>query len=385
MKKIKSLIIGLLICLSSHAQDILSNQFYFNPMSLNPALAGSDVRLRVITQTAKPWVAIPRNIMKNTISVDMILFPFDREKRANFHQRFIAGMGVSYESIAQGIGTFTIHQPSLAFSGKLFLDKAMEYSWVAVGYQLSHHSITQNWSKFTFSDQIDPDLGKVSSVTSLPLQTYANRDFSAAIGAVGQIRLGSKLKKDFPAYLRLGMSMYNFGRIDRSYTMPSEDNEYPVRYSFFTKYNFPMRALNFTDYTFVSLYNRFDFQGRSYRNMSAPNEAGRYRDFQLMVIVNHENKKPSKGFYSFIWGLGTKSTFSGHAKHDWLSFLLGVSHPLANSWDIQYNLSYASAISTPNFLNSHFYRSNYGTIEFSILLRYDRIKCNSHRRDDSWL
>ena len=70
MKNIINILALLLIFNNYTGQEPVFSQFYFNPMYLNPALAGMDNNFRLFVNNKNQWSKVPAQFNTSSISFD---------------------------------------------------------------------------------------------------------------------------------------------------------------------------------------------------------------------------------------------------------------------------------------------------------------------------
>ncbi|MFT6715537.1 MAG: type IX secretion system PorP/SprF family membrane protein [Saprospiraceae bacterium] len=161
-------VLGVFLNNGLKAQDPLFTQFYANPLYLNPAFAGSHRCPRIIMNHRNQWPAIQGTYVTNSFSYDQ-------------HISAIAGgLGVLVTRDDAGAGTLTSTTASLIYS--YFLPVTKSFS-IKAGMQVSYFQKVLDWSKLTFGDQIDQQLGfiKVTGEDRKGQQNVQYLDFSAGI------------------------------------------------------------------------------------------------------------------------------------------------------------------------------------------------------------
>ncbi len=142
------LILGfILYSLSSMGQDPVFSQFYAHPLELNPALAGNSGGTRFGMNYRNQYSGLPSNYTTYAISADQYL-PSIR-----------SGVGISVMADEAGQGIYR------TFNGELSYTYGVEFrngTKVKMGLQAGFISVSLDYDKFIFMDQIDPIHGPIS-------------------------------------------------------------------------------------------------------------------------------------------------------------------------------------------------------------------------------
>ena len=149
------------------AQDPQFTQFYANPLYLNPAFAGVERCPRFILNYRNQWPAIPGNYVTYSASFDQHIDAIN------------GGIGVLVTNDVAGQGTLN----TLNFSGiySYHLEVNRNFS-IKAGFQATYAQRTLDWSKLTFSDQIDSRYGFIYNTKEVFGPNSVNYvDFSAGI------------------------------------------------------------------------------------------------------------------------------------------------------------------------------------------------------------
>lgn len=126
------------------AQDPIFTQFYANPLYLNPAFAGSHRCPRVVLNHREQWPNIQGTYQTSSFSYDQHISAIS------------GGLGIIVMRDNAGDGTLQTINASLIYS--YFLPVTKTFS-IKVGVQATYFQKSLDWSKLTFGDQIDQQLG----------------------------------------------------------------------------------------------------------------------------------------------------------------------------------------------------------------------------------
>jgi len=176
------------------AQDPQFTQFYANPLYLNPAFAGVVRCPRFILNYRNQWPAIPGNYITYSASYDQHIDALN------------GGIGVLVTNDVAGQGTLN----TLNFSGiySYHLEVNRNFS-IKAGFQATYAQRTLDWSKLTFSDQIDSRYGFIYSTKEVFGPNSVNYvDFSA--GMIG-----------YSERFFFGFAAHHLTQPDQSFLVPS--------------------------------------------------------------------------------------------------------------------------------------------------------------------
>jgi type IX secretion system PorP/SprF family membrane protein len=176
------------------AQDPQFTQFYANPLYLNPAFAGVARCPRFILNYRNQWPAIPGNYITYSASYDQHV------------DALSGGIGVLVTNDVAGQGTLN----TLNFSGiySYHLEVNRNFS-IKAGFQATYAQRTLDWSKLTFSDQIDSRYGFIYSTKEVFGPNSVNYvDFSA--GMIG-----------YSERFFFGFAAHHLTQPDQSFLVPS--------------------------------------------------------------------------------------------------------------------------------------------------------------------
>jgi type IX secretion system PorP/SprF family membrane protein len=133
------------------AQDPSSSQFYANPLSLNPALAGGTECGRIVLNYRNQWPSISNAFVTFNASYDQTISSLN------------SGIGISFMGDNMGDGIISRNYISGYYSYKL---KVNEEFLISMGFQGTFVQQSLNWDKLVFASQIDPGTGNISPNSS---------------------------------------------------------------------------------------------------------------------------------------------------------------------------------------------------------------------------
>jgi type IX secretion system PorP/SprF family membrane protein len=153
---------GLSLC--SVAQDPSFSQFYSNPLYLNPAFAGSNHNGRIGGNYRNQWPRIPGKWITYNAFGDIYTPPFS------------GGLGFIAMQDVAGEGLLSTSSFGLIQSFERPIPKVVR---IRAGYNVSVISKKVDWSRLTFSDQLDPTKGNIYETKAVPSNGKTFVDFAA--------------------------------------------------------------------------------------------------------------------------------------------------------------------------------------------------------------
>ncbi len=140
MKKLLTLIFGVFLAGMAGAQDPIFSQFYAMPLQLNPGFAGTAAAPRAGIAYRNQWTGF--NSAYRTYAAYY-------EQSFN---RLNSGIGFHLEGDNAGDGIFKTNRFSAAYAYRL---KVNDFIALKLGLEMGVHSVSLNWDKLIFPDQID--------------------------------------------------------------------------------------------------------------------------------------------------------------------------------------------------------------------------------------
>lgn len=129
------------------AQDPVFSQFYAHPLELNPALAGNSGGTRIGLNYRNQYNSLSSNYTTYAISADHYLYGYN------------SGFGISLMADEAGEGVYRTINGELSYSYAVELKNDTR---IRLGIQAGFISVSLDFDKFLFMDQIDPVHGPVS-------------------------------------------------------------------------------------------------------------------------------------------------------------------------------------------------------------------------------
>lgn len=203
------LLLMVFLALGAKAQDPTFSQFYLNKTYLNPAYAGYTKDLSLGFQSRYQWTHIPGVFLTTTASLN-VGSPGTR-----------LGYGVQLYNNVEGEGRLMTQSGCLQVSynlpgrfgrgmGKKMYGKKYILSFGMQG-AVSQKSI--DWSKFTFTDQLDPYDGLVKQNTSLQLGKETSN-------IIYDLSAGLRYRAEFDrkgSYVSLGTAIFHLNQPKESF------------------------------------------------------------------------------------------------------------------------------------------------------------------------
>jgi type IX secretion system PorP/SprF family membrane protein len=232
----------LVFCASfAFSQDAAFSQFYANKLYLNPAFAGSQEGLTLSTAYRRQWNYVPGGFNTFAVSADI------QEPYINSAFGFLASRDI------EGEGLLTTTNFGFVYGYILKLNKKANIH-LAVKASLAQKSV--DWSKFTFTDQLDPVLGVIRPTTAAPIvQNKRYADFDA--GAVA--RFESKIFGR-EGYSNIGFAAHHLSQPDAS--IQDIESPLPMRFTFHAGTMIEVVSFNHSEkrVLYLSPNVKFDYQ-----------------------------------------------------------------------------------------------------------------------------
>jgi type IX secretion system PorP/SprF family membrane protein len=139
--------------LGMFAQDPASSQFFFNPMYLNPAFAGTTRGGRVGGVYRNQWTSVPSKFTTYNAWADI------------YNPAFHGGLGVIAMQDVSGEGTLKTSSFGIIQSFERAIPKIVR---IRAGYNVCVINKRVDWSKLVFSDQLDAVHGQMYQTKAIP-------------------------------------------------------------------------------------------------------------------------------------------------------------------------------------------------------------------------
>ncbi|MCG3167103.1 MAG: hypothetical protein POELPBGB_02886 [Bacteroidia bacterium] len=157
------------------AQDPTFSQYYSNKLYYNPAFAGADPGLRVNFNYRNLWSSLNSNFGTYNVNIDIADFNLG------------GGIGAVVVGNVEGDGLLRTNSYNLNYSYRITVMPRM--CDVHIGLQAGYLQKSIDWSRFVFSDQLDPVYGQVyTSSAALPSNNKKGM-FDAAAGIMTRFNI----------------------------------------------------------------------------------------------------------------------------------------------------------------------------------------------------
>ena len=147
MKKLLFILV-IILSFNCKAQEPVFSQYYFNPIYLNPALAGIDNNFRIFMNGRNQWGKVPSSFNTNSVAFDTW------ENNTNTALSFMYSTGVEGEGFLRTNNFFA------GGAYRLFDVFPSPVAW-QFGFQYQNIAKQIDWSRLVFSDELDPYLGDI--------------------------------------------------------------------------------------------------------------------------------------------------------------------------------------------------------------------------------
>lgn len=176
------------------AQDPSFSQFYANRIYLNPAFTGIENGISFAGASRMQWINVDQGFRTYVASIE-IQEPFLR-----------SGFGLSLYHNTEGVMLLNTNGISLSYAYHIPLD---EHN-IHIGFQGHWIQKSVDWSKITFSDQLDPVFGDVNPTTAVPLLdkiSYTDFDIGILWRFQKDMKIGNILSRD--TRTSIGLSLHH--------------------------------------------------------------------------------------------------------------------------------------------------------------------------------
>ncbi len=164
--------------ISAQAQDPSFSQFYANRVYLNPAFTGLEAGITVSGVSRMQWLNVDGGFRTYGFNLEL------QEPALN------SGIGLSLMHDQQGLAQLETTTVGLSYAYTI----PFENHNIHVGFQYQYVQKTIDWSKITFSDQLDPLHGAIYATSAVPiLERVSFSDFD--VGAVWRFNTDLRLSK----------------------------------------------------------------------------------------------------------------------------------------------------------------------------------------------
>lgn len=219
MLKTSILALGVLLSLSLSAQDNVFSQFFANRIYLNPAFAGMEEGLQATASARSQWYHADGGYKFAALTVEWQ------------EPCWQSGFALHLQGSLEGISPYRTAGMGLTYAYII----PYENGNVHLGLQYTYNQLGLDWSRLTFSDELDPVWGPIYGTAAVPaLDQLSFHDFG--FGAVW--RFDSKVivnQKNIRSYRsHLGLSVQHLASLfgqgpDASFLQ--SNTEQPARFT----------------------------------------------------------------------------------------------------------------------------------------------------------
>lgn len=241
---------------ATKAQDPSLSQFFANRMYLNPAFTGMEAGLQVTLSTRNQWYAANKGYSFATASAE---WQEDCLK---------SGFGIMITHAREGLAPMKTSAGSFSYS---YLPSGATGNF-HLGFQAGFIQKQLDWSKLTFSDQLDPVFGKIYA-SAMAAGNESVSVFDVAAGFVyrwdSKVRANSKVQKSFRSHIGLAFHhLISFFDEGPDASILKTDAEVPGRITIHGGTIIPLTFLRGVDNNLVLSPNfRFESQGAQPMNL----------------------------------------------------------------------------------------------------------------------
>ncbi len=232
IKNLNLILIILLFCVKSNAQDPHFSQFYANPMYLNPAYTGAQVCPRVIMNYRNQWPNLPGDFVTYNTSLDFALNQY-------------GGVGLIALHDEAGNGVLTTTKISLLYSYHANLSGATTLS---AGFQASYFQRSLNSNQY-FGDMIDDLYGFIYP----SFDPFSNEDFFNA----SYIDFSGGLLLTSDNYYA-GLAVHHLTEPNYAFLSSSNEGRLPMKITFHGGTTVFLEDLGLLANTFLSGFTHFN-------------------------------------------------------------------------------------------------------------------------------
>ncbi len=160
---------------SLFAQDPTFSQYYSNKLYYNPAFAGADPGLRANFNYRNLWTSLNSNYGTYNFNMDVADFNLG------------GGIGAVVTGNVEGDGLLKSNSYALNYSYRMTVVPRM--CDVHIGIQGGYVQKSIDWSRFVFSDQLDPVYGQVYTSSAAPPANNKRGFFDGAAGIMTRFNI----------------------------------------------------------------------------------------------------------------------------------------------------------------------------------------------------
>ena len=215
MKRILKIMVLLMFALKVNAQEPIFFQYFMNPVYMNPALSGVNDGARASYSYRNQWSFVPSDLVTKSISFDT----------------WVPGPGsfsISHLKNVEGEGSLESNYTALGYAYRFNIKNTVK---MQIGLQYQRTVRTIDWSKFVFTDNLDPVHGHVYSTAFISPESIKYNIDNFNFGSVLVISPKLKRMNRCKQYYQMGFSINNL--IERNnYGFISHNFNLARKYSF---------------------------------------------------------------------------------------------------------------------------------------------------------
>ena len=180
----------LITCLDLKAQDFRFSQFDLNPVYMNPAYSGITKDLRIGLNYRNQWFNVPGKTLPGALSS----YNLTVDKR--FENKLIGGLSLNLFQSYKGEGYYKHNHFGLNYSWHMPV-KHKDFN-LYIGLGMSYNSLSIDYSRLVFTDQIDFQGGYLSTPSSFIPSNDGTRHYpDARLGIVAKGNIGKSVSGEF--------------------------------------------------------------------------------------------------------------------------------------------------------------------------------------------
>ncbi len=299
----------LAVCL--YSQDPTFSQFDANQLYYNPAYAGYRKEARLEVTYRDLWPTVPGRQFPGPLAT----YAATGDAYFSIQNRFNGGAGAFVMQDEEGQGFLTTTSVGIMYSQHMpnirsKSDKLDRFN-VYLGFKAYYNNIHVNWSKFVFSDQLNPDLG-ITGPSAFNQEVISSRSyFDMDFGVVVRNNFRAKGKW----YNEIGFAMAHV--LEPSIALTGNNNDadrLPRKYVATYRSNIALAG----DYFYLGPTVLFENQAKFY-SMNAGLE------FYSRLNRKHETIPLSVGVYN-RFSVITKNEETGQQKINTSAIIIDITH-----------------------------------------------------------
>ena len=216
IKKIGYILLFTIIANSNYGQEPVYSQYLFNPLYLNPALAGMDNNFRLFLNKRNQWGKILSQFNVNSISFD------------SWQNNTNSALSMMFSNGVEGEGFLRTNNFYVGGAYRLFDVFPSPIAW-QFGFQYQNIGKSIDWSRLVFSDELDHYEGDIYTSDFIAPAGNSYNTSNLALGTVltYHIKRGSKSRRfhlPLDLDMELGLAVHNFVQRSNGFIYDIYDN-----------------------------------------------------------------------------------------------------------------------------------------------------------------